>query len=155
MVRFFLYGVLAGIVLNKLFFPADDPTTSLMLTYATFAVGFLTRPLGGIIFGHFGDRIGRKSVLVATLMIMGVSTFAIGMIPTYDQIGFWAPALLLTMRIFGHWSWWRVGRGSPDGLRVCAGEAAWFLYQHPADRVIIGHPSFSWNRCAAFDGHVE
>lgn len=97
---FFLYGVLAGIVLNKLFFPADDPTTSLMLTYATFAVGFLTRPLGGIIFGHFGDRIGRKSVLVATLMIMGVSTFAIGMIPTYDQIGFWAPALLLTMRIF-------------------------------------------------------
>ena len=71
-----------------------------MLTYATFAVGFLTRPLGGIIFGHFGDRIGRKSVLVATLMIMGVSTFAIGMIPTYDQIGFWAPALLLTMRIF-------------------------------------------------------
>ena len=58
---FFLYGVMAGIVLNKLFFPADDPTTSLLLTYATFAVGFLTRPIGGIVFGHFGDRIGEKT----------------------------------------------------------------------------------------------
>ena len=96
---FFLYGVMAGIVLNKLFFPADDPTTSLLLTYATFAVGFLTRPIGGIVFGHFGDRVGRKSVLVATLMIMGVSTVAIGLIPTYAQIGVWAPALLLLMRI--------------------------------------------------------
>jgi len=71
-----------------------------MLTYATFAVGFLTRPFGGIIFGHFGDRIGRKSMLVITLMIMGIATFAIGLVPTYEKIGFWAPALLLAMRIF-------------------------------------------------------
>lgn len=97
---FFLYGVMAGIVLNKLYFPADDPTTSLMLTYATFALGFLTRPIGGIVFGHFGDRVGRKSMLVLTLMIMGVSTVAIGLIPTYAQIGVWAPALMLLMRIF-------------------------------------------------------
>lgn len=97
---FFIYGVLAGIVLNKLYFPSDDPTISLMLTYATFALGFLTRPLGGIVFGHFGDKVGRKSVLVTTLMIMGISTFAIGLIPTFDQIGMWAPALLLVMRIF-------------------------------------------------------
>lgn len=97
---FFIYGVLAGIVLNKLYFPSEDPTISLMLTYATFALGFLTRPLGGIVFGHFGDKVGRKSVLVITLMIMGISTFAIGLIPTFDQIGLWAPALLLTMRIF-------------------------------------------------------
>ncbi len=97
---FFLYGVMAGIVLNKLYFPADDPTTSLMLTYATFALGFLTRPIGGVIFGHFGDRVGRKSMLVLTLMIMGVSTVAIGLIPTYAQIGVWAPALMLLMRIF-------------------------------------------------------
>lgn len=96
---FFLYGVMAGIVLNKLYFPADDPNISLMLTYASFALGFVTRPLGGIVFGHFGDKIGRKSVLVTTLMIMGLSTFAIGLIPTYDQIGVWAPALLLCMRI--------------------------------------------------------
>ena len=97
---FFLYGVMAGIVLNKLYFPADDPTTSLMLTYATFALGFLTRPIGGIVFGHFGDKVGRKSMLVLTLMIMGVSTVAIGLIPTYEQIGVWAPALMLLMRIF-------------------------------------------------------
>lgn len=96
---FFLYGVMAGIVLNKLYFPADDPSISLMLTYASFALGFVTRPLGGVVFGHFGDRVGRKSVLVATLMIMGLSTFAIGLIPTYDQIGAWAPALILLMRI--------------------------------------------------------
>jgi MFS family permease len=62
-----------------------------MLAYATFAVGFVARPLGGIIFGHFGDKVGRKSVLVITLMIMGLSTVAIGLVPTYAQIGYWAP----------------------------------------------------------------
>ena len=96
---FFLYGVLTGIVLSKQYFPPGDPAVALLLSYATFAVGFLTRPIGGIIFGHFGGRIGRKSVLVATLMIMGVATFAIGLIPTYAQIGLWAPALLLLMRV--------------------------------------------------------
>src|SRR5271156_851570 len=74
---FFLYGVVAGIVFNKLFFPASDPLVSTLLAYTTFAIGFVARPLGGVIFGHFGDRIGRKSVLVATLMIMGVATFLI------------------------------------------------------------------------------
>ena len=71
---FFLYGVVAGIVFNKLYFPASDPLVSTLLAYATFAVGFVTRPLGGVIFGHFGDRIGRKTMLVMTLMIMGVAT---------------------------------------------------------------------------------
>jgi metabolite-proton symporter len=97
---FFLYGVVAGIVFNKLYFPSSDPLISTLLAYTTFAVGFVTRPLGGVIFGHFGDKIGRKSVLVMTLMIMGVATFLIGLIPTYDQIGVWAPILLLIMRIF-------------------------------------------------------
>jgi MFS transporter, MHS family, shikimate and dehydroshikimate transport protein len=96
---FFLYGVVAGIVFNKLYFPGSDPTVSTMLAYATFAVGFVTRPLGGIIFGHFGDKLGRKSMLVITLMIMGVATFMIGLIPTYEQIGIAAPLLLLMMRI--------------------------------------------------------
>jgi len=96
---FFLYGVLASIVLSKQYFPPGDPSVALLLSYATFAVGFVSRPIGGIIFGHFGDRIGRKSVLVATLMIMGIATFAIGIIPTYAQIGLWAPALLLLMRV--------------------------------------------------------
>ena len=97
---FFLYGVVAGIVLNKLYFPADDPLVSTLLAYATFAVGFVTRPLGGVIFGHFGDRIGRKSMLVITLMLMGVATFLIGLVPTYAQIGVAAPMLLLLLRIF-------------------------------------------------------
>ena len=96
---FFLYGVVAGIVFNKLYFPSSDPLVSTMLAYGTFAVGFLSRPLGGVIFGHLGDKLGRKSMLVMTLMIMGVSTVLIGMVPTYDQIGVWAPILLLVLRI--------------------------------------------------------
>ncbi|GBG55823.1 MFS transporter [Sporomusaceae bacterium FL31] len=97
---FFLYGVVAGIVFNKLYFPASDPLVATLLAYATFAVGFITRPLGGVIFGHFGDKIGRKSMLVLTLMIMGISTVLIGLVPTYEQIGVWAPILLLLLRIF-------------------------------------------------------
>lgn len=96
---FFLYGVVAGIVFNKLYFPTGDPLVSTMLAYTTFAVGFITRPLGGIIFGHFGDKIGRKSMLVLTLMIMGISTVAIGLVPTYESIGVWAPISLLLLRV--------------------------------------------------------
>lgn len=96
---FFLYGVAAGIVFNKLYFPGSDPVISTLLAYTTFAVGFVTRPLGGVIFGHFGDKIGRKSMLIITLMIMGVATFLIGLVPTYGQIGIAAPLLLLLLRV--------------------------------------------------------
>src|SRR5579885_570577 len=96
---FFLYGTVAGIVFNKLYFPAGDPFISTMLAYTTFAVGFIARPLGGVIFGHFGDRIGRKSMLILTLMIMGIATFLIGLVPTYAQIGIGAPILLLVLRV--------------------------------------------------------
>jgi MFS family permease len=96
---FFLYGTVAGLVFNKLFFPSYDPLVGTMLAYVTFAVGFLSRPLGGIIFGHFGDKIGRKSVLVLTLIVMGIATFLIGCLPTYNSAGIWAPILLLTLRI--------------------------------------------------------
>lgn len=96
---FFLYGVVAGIVFNKLYFPASDPTVGTLLAYTTFAVGFITRPLGGVIFGHFGDRLGRKSMLILTLMIMGVATMLIAVVPTYAQIGVWAPIALLALRI--------------------------------------------------------
>jgi len=96
---FFLYGVVAGIVFNKLYFPTGDPFVSTMLAYATFAVGFVARPLGGVIFGHFGDKIGRKSMLVLTLIIMGVATVLIGLLPTYQQIGVAAPLLLLILRV--------------------------------------------------------
>lgn len=96
---FFLYGAVAGLVFNKLYFPANDPFVSTLLAYTTFAIGFVARPLGGLIFGHLGDRIGRKSVLVATLLIMGVATVLIGLLPTYQQIGMAAPILLVLLRI--------------------------------------------------------
>lgn len=97
---FFLYGVVAGIVFNKLYFPAHDPLISTLLAYVTFAVGFVTRPLGGIIFGHFGDKIGRKSMLILTLLIMGTCTTLVAFVPTYAQIGIWAPIFLLFLRVF-------------------------------------------------------
>ena len=96
---FFLYGVVAGIVFNKLYFPNHEPLVSTLLAYTTFAIGFVARPVGGVLFGHFGDRIGRKSMLVLTLSLMGVATALIGLLPTYDQIGIAAPLLLLLLRV--------------------------------------------------------
>ena len=81
---FFLYGVVAGIVFNKIFFPDFDATVGTILAFATFAVGFVARPVGGIIFGHFGDKLGRKKMLVLTLEIMGVATVGIGLVPSYE-----------------------------------------------------------------------
>ncbi len=95
---FFIYGTAAALVFNKLFFPGFDPLVGTVLAFATFAVGFVSRPLGGVIFGHYGDRIGRKNVLVATLLLMGLATFAIGLLPTYEAIGAWAPVLLVVLR---------------------------------------------------------
>ena len=93
---FFLYGTAAALVFNKLFFPRFDPLVGTILAFATFAVGFVARPIGGVVFGHYGDRIGRKAMLSITLLIMGVATFAIGLLPTYAQIGIGAPILLVT-----------------------------------------------------------
>jgi metabolite-proton symporter len=95
---FFLYGTAAALVFNRLFFPTVDPLIGTLSSFGTFAVGFLARPLGGIVFGHFGDRVGRKSMLVYSLMIMGVATFLIGLLPTYSSIGIWAPVLLVLLR---------------------------------------------------------
>jgi MFS transporter, MHS family, shikimate and dehydroshikimate transport protein len=96
---FFLYGTAAALVFNKLFFPEAEPSSGTLLALATYGVGFAARPLGGIIFGHFGDRIGRKAMLVLSLLIMGVATFLIGAMPTYAQIGIWAPVILVLLRI--------------------------------------------------------
>ncbi len=95
---FFLYGTAAALVFNKLFFPNFDPLAGTMAAFATYAVGFLARPLGGIVFGHYGDKIGRKSMLVTTLMLMGVATVLIGLLPTYETIGVAAPVLLVVLR---------------------------------------------------------
>lgn len=96
---FFLYGTAAALVFGELFFPKSDPVVGTLLSFLTFGVGFVFRPLGGIIFGILGDRYGRKPVLVATLLMIGLGTTAIGFLPTYSQIGVWAPILLVAMRI--------------------------------------------------------
>lgn len=96
---YFLYGTATALVFNKLFFPSFDPVVGLMLSYLTFALPFFIRPLGGIVFAHIGDRIGRKKTLVATLMLMGVSTVLIGLLPSYESIGVLAPILLVTLRV--------------------------------------------------------
>jgi MFS family permease len=86
-----IYGSAAALVFPKLFFPQADPVTGTLLSMTIYAVGFLSRPVGGVVFGHFGDVIGRKTVLIVTLCIMGVATFLIGLLPTYATIGIWAP----------------------------------------------------------------
>jgi len=96
---FFLYGSAAALVFNKLFFPKFDPLTGTLLAFATYALGFVARPVGGIVFGHFGDRIGRKRLLMLSLVLMGVATILIGLLPTYGQIGVWAPIGLIILRL--------------------------------------------------------
>src|SRR5438309_9225476 len=95
---FFIYGTSAALVFNKVFFPDFDPLVGTLLAFTTYAVGFVARPLGGVVFGHYGDKLGRKNVLVMTLLIMGIGTFLIGVLPTYGSVGVWAPILLVTLR---------------------------------------------------------
>ena len=95
---FFIYGAAAALIFNKLFFPNLDPLTGVLAAFATYAVGFIGRPLGGIVFGHFGDKIGRKSMLLVTLMLMGIPTVMIGLLPTFESIGYWATVCLIILR---------------------------------------------------------
>ncbi len=164
---FFLYGVVTPLVLNKVFFPNFDPVAGTLLAYTTFFVGFISRPIGGVIFGHYGDRIGRKRVLILTLLIMGIATFLIGLLPTYASLGIWAPILLLALRIFqgigigGEWggavlmavehsptgrrgfygSWPQIG--VPAGLLLSAGVVYLLSYLPEAD-------FFAWGWRIAF-----
>src|SRR6476660_58479 len=88
---FFIYGTAAALVFNELFFPKLDPRIGTLAAFATFGVGFFARPFGGLVFGHFGDGSGSKPMLVMTLLLVGIATFLIGLVPTYEQIGVWAP----------------------------------------------------------------
>ena len=107
---FFLYGVAAATVFPQKFFPGSDPFVGTLLSFSTFFIGFVARPLGAALFGHFGDRVGRKALLIITMMMMGVSTCGIGLIPAYDRIGVWGAVLLVVARICqglsvgGEWS---------------------------------------------------
>lgn len=96
---FFLYGTAAALVFNRLFFPEVDPLIGTLAAFATFGVGFVARPIGGIVFGHLGDKLGRKAMLVTTLLIMGIATVLIGLLPTFETIGIWAAILLVVLRL--------------------------------------------------------
>src|SRR6201988_3574808 len=96
---FFLYGTAAALIFNKLFFPTFDPMVGTLLAFATYALGFVARPLGGLVFGHYGDKIGRKTMLYLTLLIMGTATAIIGILPTYETLGVWAAILLIACRL--------------------------------------------------------
>ncbi|MBB5119294.1 MFS transporter [Streptomyces eurocidicus] len=96
---FFLYGSAAALVFNKLFFPGSDPLVGTLLSFLTYAVGFVARPVGALVFGHFGDRLGRKKLLVVSLLMMGGATCGIGMLPTHATVGMWAPVLLTALRL--------------------------------------------------------
>jgi MFS family permease len=122
---FFLYGTAAGLVFPKLFFPNADPLIGTLLAFSTYFVGFVGRPIGAAIFGHYGDRIGRKATLIATLLLMGVATFLIAFVPSYDQIGIWGAIILTVLRMLqgigvgGEWGGsvliameWSRGQGS-------------------------------------------
>src|SRR2546430_7307224 len=117
---FFLYGTAAALVFNKLFFPTFAPLAGTMAAFATYAVGFVARPVGGIVFGHYGDKLGRKTMLYLTLLIMGLATTAIGLLPTYASIGIWAPIALVALRLFqglGIGGGWGGGGGAGGGRR--------------------------------------
>ncbi|MEU6235788.1 MFS transporter [Kitasatospora sp. NPDC047058] len=142
---YFLYGTAAALVFGKLFFPTSDPLTGTLLSFLTYAIGFAARPLGALVFGHFGDRVGRKKLLVVSLLLMGGSTTLIGLLPTYDSVGAAAPVLLTALRLVqgfalggewggavllvsehgdqrrrGFWASWPQG-GAPAGNLLAAG----------------------------------
>jgi MFS family permease len=120
---FYLYATMASIVFGKIFFDRSDPAAASMAAFSTFAIGFVARPIGGMLFGYFGDRFGRKRMLYVTFCLMGVCTCAIGLIPTYAVIGFWAPFLLVAFRIV---------QGLGAGAELAG--AAVTSYEHAADQ---------------------
>src|ERR1700755_1263417 len=121
---FLIYATAAALIFNKAFFPTIDPLAGTLAALGSYAVGFLARPLGAALYGHFGDRLGRKSMLVVTMFIMGLSTFCIGLLPTYASIGVFAPILLILLRIIQG-----IGLGGEWG-----GASLMVLEHAPADR---------------------
>jgi hypothetical protein len=96
---FFIYGTAAGLIFGKLYFPNEDPLTATLAAFGTYFIGFVGRPIGAAIFGHYGDRIGRKATLIATLLFMGIATFLIAFVPTYESIGIWGAVILTILRM--------------------------------------------------------
>src|SRR5262245_12450434 len=105
---FFIFGTAAALIFNQIFFPSFDSVTGTLAAFASFSVGFIARPIGGVVFAHYGDKIGRKPMLVYSLLLMGAATVMIGLLPSYASIGIWAPILLVALRVaqgFGVGEW--------------------------------------------------
>ena len=133
---FLIYGTAAALVFNTLFFPNVDPLTGTLAALGTYAAGFVARPVGGAIFGHFGDRMGRKTMLMLTMVIMALGTFAVGLLPTYEQIGILgADPVDHVASHSGHRTGRRMGRCVPDGAGTCAVALARIFRQPRADRL--------------------
>ena len=141
---FLLYGITAALVFNREFFPQISPAMGTLAAFATFGVGFLFRPLGGIIFGHFGDRLGRKRMLMLTVWMMGIATALIGILPSFASIGWWAPVLLVTLRDSGLCRRRRMGRRGTAVRGKRAEEQESVLQQRRAGRL--------WRGSAALHG---
>jgi MFS family permease len=135
---FFIYGTAAALVFNKLFFPGAEPATGTLLALATFGAGYVARPVGAFVLGHLGDRFGRKRILVSTVLLMGVATFAVGCLPTYASIGIAAPIILVVLRLLQGFSAggeqagaWLDAHGAGPGAAASLAEAV-------AARVLVG-----------------
>jgi len=135
---FFVYATAASLVFSQIFFPAGDPTVALIASFATFGVAYIARPFGAIVFGHLGDHIGRKNTLVLTLVLMGAATFLIGLLPDFNTIGYWAPALLVLLRLM---------QGLSAGAET-AGASALTMEESPVGRRAF-FPSFAMSGISA------
>jgi metabolite-proton symporter len=157
---FFLYGVAAALVFPARFFPKADPYTGTLLAFSTFFVGFLSRPVGAIIFGHYGDRIGRKASLIATLLLMGGATVAIGLIPGYDRIGIWGAVLLTVCRLLqgiavgGEWAGSVLLAAEWTDPRNRGFAASWPQFGAPAG-LVLANGAFSLASAFSGDAFLE
>src|SRR5580658_6992840 len=156
---FFLYGTAAALVFGKLFFPSSDPLTGILQAFLTYSLGFVARPIGGLVFGHFGDRIGRKRLLMASLVLMGASSAAMGLLPTYAQIGVAAPVLLAALRfvqgfaVGGEWGGAVLMAGEFGDARRRGTCAGWPQVGVPAGNLLaagVMAAMAAWQKEAAF-----
>lgn len=136
---FFLYGAMAAVVFNELFFPTVDPLMGTLVAFATFGVGFVARPIGGIVLGNYGDKLGRRNVLMLTLLLMGIATTLMGVIPSYDVIGLWAPALLVAFRLLqGFGAGAEFGGATLMSVEYASASRRGFTGSLPAAGVMLG-----------------
>lgn len=144
--EFFLYGTASALVFGELFFQqTSNAIDGILAAFALYAVGFLARPLGGLVFGHYGDKIGRKKLLQISLIIVGITTFLMGCIPTFHQIGYWAPTLLVILRLIQGFAF----GGEWGGAVILVSEHS------PDDRRLLGKLATNWRTARKFSSHTS